>query len=899
MNAAPYFGALLAAGLFALVPSSPADDPTNLVYNGDFSLVRNGAPEGWEAAGDSRRVTQSLSVVSADRAKAARLTCTRIEGAGGAVHAMLAQVGRVRLEAGRYYELRFRARHEGMAGRSVSVAITDTSVWSPCGLERSVALGSRWQEYRIPFRASRTVGATSRLQFWFLETGTLYVADVALHEAKEQAVEYANVAPAPVGANLIPNGGFELGGAGWSSHGIQTGWGNLAHLHGTTVLSRERGRFLRIPMGEGRTPVLGFDYFHAAMTPQLTVCAAPARWIRVEPGAVYTLAADMRASVADVPAVLGYVASDPSRSAWDWRQNGNSVRLSTEWRRYTWKFTAPAPFLFVQVGPALSEDLWVDVDVDNVTLSRGEDAPANAVHSPIEVAVEPAAPAGAFPAGQVPELIVRAANAGARVQSVTIRLEGRDFQDRAVRLPETRLTVPPQSTVQRSVGLPALRYGWYAVRVSASGSAPVGVVTPEVRLSMTPPQPQETFLGMNHAFPDPWLIGIARRAGVSIYRDWSLKWDHIEPQPGVYRWDLAAQQVDRVLSAGAFVMCLLPPFPSSEWVSTAPAELRAPGYPGERMRQAWAPSEPRLLADFAQKAVERFRDRVRVWEFLNEPIYTDYSLPRPHYQPQDYLRLLRPVAAAIKKADPGAKVMGGAGAGAEGVTMDMIEGGLLEDIDLLNLHIYPGMRAPEGYIAEMGRLLAEMDRRGARRPIWITEFSYYGVDNPPRRPFLPAPWDWAEERLLLDERMCADYTVRFCAIMLTMGCEKVFLHSGSSGTVNRPAAECCLFDYGGAPRKVATALGVMASLLGEKPEPLALKSLPGGVYVAAFETGRRSVAMIWATEPGKRIRLPVGAKAMDIVGRPLQGAELELSETPLYLLAAPGKADTMARLNLR
>ena len=107
----------------------------------------------------------------------------------------------------------------------------------------------------------------------------------------------------------------------------------------------------------------------------------------------------------------------------------------------------------------------------------------------------------------------------------------------------------------------------------------------------------------------------------------------------------------------------------------------------------------------------------------------------------------------------------------------------------------------------MKDLLAMMDAHGGRKPIWMTEFSYYGADNLPRRPFFPRANNWAEERLLDSERQCADYTVRFFLVMLSHGVEKVFIHSGASGRVNDPNYECALFDYGSVPRKLFAALG--------------------------------------------------------------------------------------------
>src|SRR5205085_9215524 len=139
--------------------------------------------------------------------------------------------------------------------------------------------------------------------------------------------------------------------------------------------------------------------------------------------------------------------------------------------------------------------------------------------------------------------------------------------------------------------------------------------------------------------------------------------------------------------------------------------------------------------------------------------------------------------------DPACKVMGGVASGPGHFTKELMNAGILPLIDILNLHIYPGMRAPEGYLAEMDALLRRMDAHGGRKPIWMTEFSYYGIDDPPRKPFVPGG-GWSEERLL-SERDCPEYTVRFLAVMLSRGVEKVFLHSGASGAVNDPNYECC------------------------------------------------------------------------------------------------------------
>jgi hypothetical protein len=359
-------------------------------------------------------------------------------------------------------------------------------------------------------------------------------------------------------------------------------------------------------------------------------------------------------------------------------------------------------------------------------------------------------------------------------------------------------------------------------------------------------------------------------------------------------------------------MALLPPFPSANWASEAPPDLPSAGYPADRLREAWGPRDPAALAAFISQAVTRYKERVRVWEFLNEPIYTDYSLPGERvrrypgkrYTPVDYVRLLRTAAAAMRASDPKCRVMGGVGSGPGHLTRELMEARILDTIEIFNLHIYPGARAPEGYIAEMDRLLQGMEAHGGRKPIWITEFSYYGADDLPRRPFIPGERSWSEQRLLRDERECAEYTVRFFTIMLARGVEKIFIHSGASGAANAPSLECCLFDYGGAPRKIFPALAVLTELLGPQPK-LALDR--GGTpypmrvgeegYAAAFETGTRSVVVLWsaAGKESNPTRIPRGVKCLDIMGRECPTEELRLGTAPIYLVGAAGKAAAIAQ----
>ena len=153
------------------------------------------------------------------------------------------------------------------------------------------------------------------------------------------------------------------------------------------------------------------------------------------------------------------------------------------------------------------------------------------------------------------------------------------------------MEIPAQTAIQEKVQLPAAWKGFY--HVTASAEAGGSSLSSQVRLAIVPRRTaQDSVCGINHAFATADLINLASRAGVSWYRDWSLKWQHMEPAKGEYHWELADAQIDRVLRQGCSVLPLLPPFPSADWSSEAPLTISTKGYPGVRARQAWAPKDP-------------------------------------------------------------------------------------------------------------------------------------------------------------------------------------------------------------------------------------------------------------------------------------------------------------------
>jgi hypothetical protein len=169
----------------------------------------------------------------------------------------------------------------------------------------------------------------------------------------------------------------------------------------------------------------------------------------------------------------------------------------------------------------------------------------------------------------------------------------------------------------------------------------------------------------------------------------------------------------------------------------------------------WPPKTPEQIQAFSNYAAwmaKHFRGRVQYYEIWNEP-NIDYWNPAP--SPEEYGRLFKAVVPAIRAADPTAKIIFGALAGAD---RDFAKRSLdacacSESIDVFAYHIYPNYGHnlnPEAmddapHAGESPRALREMVRSypGVRRDLtfWNDEFnsipSWEGSDESVQAKYIP------------------------------------------------------------------------------------------------------------------------------------------------------------------
>ena len=119
-------------------------------------------------------------------------------------------------------------------------------------------------------------------------------------------------------------------------------------------------------------------------------------------------------------------------------------------------------------------------------------------------------------------------------------------------------------------------------------------------------------------------------------------WTNIEPVQGTFDWSNTDRVLNAVTGRGLKVIAILHATPA--WAR--PAGTDNIFYP---------PTDPATFANFANRTVSRYSNKIKTWEVLNEPNISRFWQPAP--DPAAYTALLKLAYAAIKKADSTATVV--------------------------------------------------------------------------------------------------------------------------------------------------------------------------------------------------------------------------------------------------
>ncbi len=863
---------------------------TNLVANGSFQLDEdhNSVPDNWATAG-AASVVQTLTLDSGpDGSRAGKLTCTEFSGNSSSCHAMLCQVGKVGLTARQWYRVRWQAKAQDLSRNVISLSLSNTRTWSGTGLNYSFPVGAGWRQYEHVFLAEQDLpAAASRLQFWFQSTGTLWLANVQLEPVAGLQYEYHPQISTSQVTNYIPNSSFECGRAGWGSYypDMNTWAGNVFDLIGQidSQVAYHGQHSLRIDVDKSQAPVFMWDWFDLVDEQILTPLAAHHGWVRLERGSKYVVSCMLRADRPDVPARLLVREGERNRS--------HHVQVGPEWQRRSMAFSASDDFAWIGVGPDLSESdlasatLWVDA----VQLEKGEAPSEYQARTALESMLSTDMTGNTFldPAEGL-SVQITVFNAGRQNVDLQGELRVTDFWDQTVHRQQLQLVAAAQKQTCHHVDqLLAGRTGFFRVSWTPSG---VAAKAQNLRCMVIQPyRDTDSVFGMNHAYGWPVLLQLAKQAGLTWWRDWSVKWHQVEAVKGQFDFSATDPQIDRVLDQGLNVDVMFP-FPSSEWSTTADMDairkVESNRYRHQVLRLACAPASTTDFQRYITRSVQHYKDRIQYFQVFNEPVYTHYSLPqRLGYTVADYVHWLEIAAQAIRGEHNQAVVVGGMGSWAgTSWTRDFVRAGGLKSVDILDLHCYPVTADPESYEQDIVELTDLMRERGEVRPMWLTEFGCYADDDPYRTP--QQVGDAAMSRSLWpSEQEASAALVQTMAVLGSHGLRKIFLHAGTCGPINGSSAGGVFFEYGGTPRKMLPAVAALSQLMDTDFQPVDAGPQPPDRRIYLFQVRRGLLAIAWSRTPQPpAIPCPDQVTVLDIMGCQLSDATVKLTATPTYFL---------------
>jgi len=870
-------------------------DNENLVANSSFesSTISPGVPDHWSASGDATVKQRLDRDVGRDGNRCARLQCTEFAGDGPAAHAMIAQTGKVGVRRGRWYRVEFWAKGQRIKHGAVEVGLSNTRPWFSAGLSDAFTPSPQWQRFEFVFQAKDDVpAATSRLQFWFKGTGTLWLDDVVLVESTVGRQWFPQI-PTEGVKNFLPNSSFECGGANWGSYtyGLKGWGGNLYRLEGVVddTVAEHGKHSLKIALSPKTMPVFYFDYFDPVRQPVQRVLVANQGWFRVQPGEPLTLSALLRADAEGLAAQLAAIEAPT-------QMRRKQVTVGTRWQRHEFTFKPAGAYVFVAAGLDLEASgreaatLWLDA----IQLERGSQATAYEPRQPVESFLATSDPGNIVtdPAAGIALRVHAFNNTGSR-QTVRGKVQVRDFFDRPAFDSQPTITLPPHAGKNVTLdGVCKGRRGFFRANWStpaASQSLRCAIIEP------VPPGAADSPLGFNHAYPWQFLVRLARQAGIVWWRDWSAKWQTVEPEKGKFDWTVADQQINRVRELDSEVDVLLP-FPSAHWNTTAKPELieqeaRRRSYGREQLRVAFAPKDLNDFGVYAAEVVRHYRQGrprpVTTYQILNEALYTHYALPQGFgYTLEDYLRLLETAWRAMKAADPQCRIVMGISANVNNpLSRQFIERGGLRFVDVFDLHMYNPCVPAETFEEEFRALGELMRAHGGPKPIWITEWGCYADDDPACLP--QTVGDATMNRCKWpSERAATENIVKFTAVGFAHGVRKTFVHAGTCGTINNPDAGGMLFTYGGAPRKMYAGIAALTTLFGV-PEQCVKAVHRDDLKAYVFRGKDRGVAIAWCgSEPKWPLTLAAGVRAYDIMGNEIPASAAALTDSPVYLVSA-------------
>jgi hypothetical protein len=589
------------------------------------------------------------------------------------------------------------------------------------------------------------------------------------------------------------------------------------------------------------------------------------KMVRLPPG-TYTLSFHAKA---DAPLVLDAGVYGPSEDLKGDAGAGLGQRftLSPQWRRYS--VTAelrslPGLLYTVRFGAASPTPvtLWIDaVQLQNGPMTEFRPA------APVEAGALVSPPGHIFYDGQGAEAeLLVFQDSDAAQTDLGYRII--DYWGREVAA--GRVSVPLSGrSGKRSLPLFNRRKGIYRLLLSAGPSVSeltYSVLAPNTHLGVKYPQGTlgvDTNAGEKH-------LAILKRANFNWVNSKFLgRWYLVEPEKGRFVFN-----DDAVAAFDRSNMMLMIQALNVDW--GAQPWLKPLWKPGGGAVWEKRSDFMRSWGDYIEGLVRRFKGSVKTWEIENEPNYV--------YSAEEYAELLATASERIRRVDPEATIVAFAGGGYRKEYYDKVLKIVRPDaFDRMSVHFYGNELATHTAYAELLRKVGKPgvnSETGTTCPSFFTTLPDY--ESLRRK-------DYAELQARDVRRVTAQAVQNYLLTLSAGGMERWFhyfsrdVNSGPAQPTARFGGGKDLTEYDGSLRANAVGLSV-ASHFVDEARYVGPVDLDPKMQTYLFRKAGDSMGFCWtsAGQPLRLGRLPRGLAFFDILGNPLSGEAVDVSDSVVY-----------------
>jgi hypothetical protein len=399
-------------------------------------------------------------------------------------------------------------------------------------------------------------------------------------------------------------------------------------------------------------------------------------------------------------------------------------------------------------------------------------------------------------------------------------------------------------------------------------------VDPAAQAEPPPPESSELAprLGVNiHLLQDDQALDLAHAAGFGFVR-MDMLWADVERR-GRYRF-FPYDRLLRALDArGMGVLWIL--------------DYGHPDHGGSTPRM---PQDVAAFGRFAEAAAEHFKGRNVRYEIWNEPNASQYWKPSPNAS--EYAILLREAVAAIRRADPSAKVSSGGLSRFDAAFLSRaLDPSLAAGLTAIGVHPYP-KTGPETIAPELGNLREWAARSlGQHIEIWDTEWGYSSANAPEA-----APSNGHTEE---GRRRQASLSVREILTVWTVGLPlAVWYDLRDDGTdPANPEHNYGLLDSSGTEKPAIKAIRTLMSVVSGRKYAGMILETPVGIHAMRMDGSTDTILIVWTDQPDgrRRIEYPIRnlISATDLMGQAVKSkgghsgqarVEIDAAAGPIYLL---------------